>query len=52
MADPIEEFVLNTGLNIIYEIVNKFHLCLKTAASLFPFSCMVLFIKVGWGRQA
>ncbi len=40
MADPILESSLKTGLNAIdCDIFDKFQVCIKTAASLFPFSC-------------
>jgi hypothetical protein len=52
MADPILESSLKTTLNTVcFDIffvakkcVDKFQLCLKTAASLFPFSCMTFLI--------
>ncbi len=47
MADPILESLLKTRLNTMccniflrIKKVEKFQLCLKTAASLFPFSCV------------
>ncbi len=53
MADPILESSLKSELNTIYsnvfllsnKKVDKFQLCLKTAASLFPFSCLTFLIK-------
>ncbi len=52
MADPILESSLKTWLNTIYcnifccqiKKVGKFQLWLKTGASLFPFSCVTIFI--------
>jgi hypothetical protein len=54
MADPILESSLKTTLNIIYcdifyckiKKVDKNQLRLKTAASLFPFSCVTFLIDL------
>ncbi len=48
MTDPILESSLKTRLNVLFILtfllqnkkVDKFQLCIKTAASLFPFSCI------------
>ncbi len=53
MADPILEYSLKTRLNTMccdifcrYILkVDNFQLCLKAAASLFPFSCMTFLIE-------
>jgi hypothetical protein len=53
MADPILESLLKARLNtmccdiflLLNKKVEKFQLCLKTAASLFAFSCMTFLIK-------
>jgi hypothetical protein len=54
MADPILESLLRTILNtmcrdiflLLAKKVDKFQLCLKTAASLFPFSCVTFPIRI------
>jgi hypothetical protein len=52
MADPIFESSLKTGLNTMdcdvflsNKKVDKSQLCLKTAANLFPFSCVTFLIE-------
>ncbi len=55
MADPILESLLKTRLNtmccdiflLLNKKVEKFQLCLKTAASVFPFSCVTFPISKG-----
>ncbi len=52
MADYTSESLFKTRLNTIYldifasefKKVDKFYLCLKAAASLFPFSCVTFLI--------
>ncbi len=54
MADPILESFSKTRLNTmccdiflsLNKTVEKFQLCLKTAASLFPFSCVTFLIQI------